>query len=295
LWLFILYKIGELLSCYLPSSLAYWIAKRVGDLFFVFPLGKCKLYQRAVFYNLELTAGCNRRDKRKYARSVFRNFGSYIREVLWLGKINKNKFFRQVTPIGVENLNAALKLGKGVILASAHFGNWEWGGIAMALGGYDIYVLLRPQANSRTHKLFCSLREKRGVKFILITHLREVIRALRDNKAVAILVDETNKGINVNIFGRTITIASGPFEMAYRFGAAICPAFIIRDEKTNKQKTIVEPPIVMDYNGEAKKSIKVAAQSFAQIMEDYLRFYPDHWFLFEKKIFYPTILSKKTN
>jgi len=280
--LFILYKLGELLACYLPSQLAYWIAEKIADLFFLFSIGKYKIYKRAVLYNLTLVSY----NSTSYGKRVFRNFARYIREFLWLGKISKSRFFRETIPVGVENLDAALRLGKGVLLLSAHFGNWEWGGMALALCGYKMCFLVRPHSNPYTGKLFNNLREKKKVKVISVAHLKQVMKALQNNEIVAVLVDEGDRGIKVNLFDRVVTLASGPFKMAYRSGAVISPAFMIRDEKTRRQKGVVEPPIVLDCNLEMGESIRRAAQQFAWIMEDYLRFYPDHWLLLEKKKFY---------
>ncbi|RLE15496.1 hypothetical protein DRJ04_00210 [Candidatus Aerophobetes bacterium] len=286
MWVFILYKAGQILSCYLPSSLAYWIARRIADLLFAFPFGKCKLYKEAVLHNLDLITNCN--NKTKMTREVFRNFASYVREFLWLARMDKSRFFRKVMPVGIENLDAALKRGKGVLLLSAHFGNWEWGGISLALCGYNVYFLVRPHINPHTNRLFCSLREKGNIKIIPVTHLRKAVKLLRGNAVVATLVDEADEGVKVNLFGKKVAVASGPFKIAYRAGAAICPAFMVKDKKTGKQKGVVEPPIKLSSNTQTEKSIQMAAQRFIQIMEDYLRFYPHQWFLFKEKRVYST-------
>jgi len=281
LWLFILYKIGEALSCYLPFSLSRWVAERIADFFFFFSFGKYKVYREAVLHNLSLILQDNTRTG--CAREVFRNFANYLREFLLLKKLDKSEFFKRVILLGCENLDAALKKDKGVLLLSAHFGNWEWGGMALAWYGYRIYFLVRPHANPYTYRLFCNLREKARVRVIPVNYLKRALMALRDNSVVATLIDESDKGIEVNMFGKKLTLASGPFEIAYKSGALICPAFMIRDKETGKQKGIVETPI--ELNSQDKGSMKKAAQKFAEIMEDYLRFYPDHWFLFKKKIF----------
>ncbi len=279
--LFILYKLGEFLSCYLPSQLAYWIAEIIADLCFFFPLGKHKIYKEAVLHNLKIIEYNNT----LYGRRVFRHFAYYLREFLWLAKISKKKFFRETIPVGVENLEAALSFGKGVLLLSAHFGNWEWGGIALACCGYRMCFFVRPHKNVYTDRLFNSLREKKGVRVIPISNLKQVIGSLRQNKVVGILCDEGNKGIEVNICGKKLTLASGPFKMAYKLQAVVAPAFMIRDKKTRKQKGIVEPPILLDRSLSMEESVKKAANEFARIMEDYLRFYPGHWLLLERKFF----------
>lgn len=283
MWVFILYKIGQLLSCYLPSSLAYWIARRIADLFFFFSVGKYKIYKRAVLHNVSLVVNLKGHNKEECGRRIFYNFAGYLREFLWLARISRSRFFKQMTPVGIENLDAALESGKGVLLLSAHFGNWEWGGIGLALCGYPIHFLVRPHVNSYTRRLFSNLREKHNVKVISINYLKKVRKLLKENAVVATLVDEAEEGIEVNMFGKEVTVASGPFTLAYRSGAVISPAFMVRDRETGRQRGVVEPPIFLNYNLEIKRSCQLAAQEFVHIMEDYLRFYPDHWLLLKKK------------
>lgn len=289
--LFILYKAGQILASFLPSWLAYWLAEKIADIIFIFSFGKYKKYKEAVLHNLTLVVG---KYKLRYGRRVFRNFARYIREFLWLGKISDRRFFKEITPLGGENLDAALKVGKGVLLLSAHFGNWEWGGISLALSGYKMCFLVRPHINPYTSKLFDTLRRKKRIKVIPVNKLKQVITALSNNEVVAVLIDEGNKGVKVKIFNKVITLAPGPFKIAYKYGAVLSPAFVIRDRKTGKQKGIVEPPIMLDSTGKMEKSIEEAAQKFAKVMEDYLRFYPDHWLLLEKKQFYPIPVSGKS-
>lgn len=280
---FLLYKLGEFLAGYLPSRIAYWIAERVADVLFFLPVSKYKKYREAIFHNLTLTSS----GEKEVAREVFWNFARYLREFLWLDRITRERFFREAYLVGIENLDAALDRGKGVILLSAHFGNWEWGGAGVALCGYRMCFLARPHSNSYTNKLFNVLREKKGIEIIPTTNLKKVINALQDNKIVAFLADEGREGIEVNLFGKMMPLASGPFKIARRYGAAISPAFMVRDKRAGVQKGVIEPPILVDSDLEKDASMKLAAQKFANIMMDYLRFYPHHWLLLEKKRFYP--------
>ncbi len=280
--LFLLYKIGGFLSCYLPSFLSYWIAERLADLLFLFAKGKYIGYKRAILNNLDLFLGKNRKQKesKKIALLIYRNFARYLREFLWLPELSTSRFFHQVTPVGVENLDYALSRGKGTVLLSIHFGNWEWGGIGLALAGYEMNFLVRPHKNKFTNRLFNEIRSARRIKVISTNQLRRVINALKRNEAVAILSDEENKrGVKVSLFDQEIILASGPFRLAYRTRALICPTFAIRDRKTGKQKGVIEPPVELNTRLSEKEAIGQAAQEFALVMEDYLRYYPDHWLL----------------
>jgi len=80
-WVYLLYKVGEFFSCFLPSSLAYWVAKRLADLCFLIPIGKYRSYKKAVVHNVCLVLGKDKKDPlvRKTALGVYRNFAKYLR------------------------------------------------------------------------------------------------------------------------------------------------------------------------------------------------------------------------
>ncbi|GAH62012.1 unnamed protein product, partial [marine sediment metagenome] len=73
---------------------------------------------------------------------------------------------------------------------SIHFGNWEWGGLSLALSGYKVNFLVRPHKNKRTDRLFNHIREKKRIKVIPLTGLKEGIKVLKRNEILAILADE---------------------------------------------------------------------------------------------------------
>lgn len=278
---YLLYKTGELLAFILPSFLAYWVVERISELYFFFPLGKWRRYREAVLSNLSLFV--KKEDIRKIALSLYRNYGRYLREFLWLSHLKEKDFFRQVTPVGLENFQRALKEGKGVILLSCHFGNWEWGGISAALCGYPVNFLVREHPNPFTSFLFQRLREKKKIKVIPLRRLREVVQALLRNEIVAILGDEeTEKGVEVSFFGKKICLSQGPFRIARTTGASLVPAFIVRG-KDKKQKGIVEPPFKVEKTPFPERDLQRAAQNFVKIWEDYLKWYPDHWLLLQQK------------
>jgi KDO2-lipid IV(A) lauroyltransferase len=281
-----LYKIGEFFSCFLPSWAAYWVAKRLAEFFFLIPIGKYRLYKKAVVHNVSMVLGKGEADPlvRKTSLGMYRNFAKYLREFLWLPGLDQNRFFRQVSPLGVENLDCALSKKRGAILLSTHFGNWEWGGISLALSGYKVNFLVRAHKNKRTDRFFNHIREKKGIKVIPLTRLKEAIKVLKRNEILAILADENlEQTMKAELFSHEVDIPSGPFKLARRTEAMITPAFIIRDRGSGRQKGIVETPLEVKKGESEERDLQEAIRSFIQIVEDYLYYYPDHWLLLEPK------------
>ncbi len=286
MWVYLLYRVGEFLSCFLPSGAAYWVAKRLADLFFLMPIGKYRLYKEAALYNVSLILGRSTDDPRvrKTVVGIYRNFAKYLREFLWLPGLDRNRFFRLVTPLGIENLDFALSKRKGAILLSTHFGNWEWGGISLTLPGYKVNFLVRAHKNKKTDRLFNNIREKMGIKVIPLARLKEGIKVLKRNEILAMLADENlEHTVKAKLFGHEVDIPSGPFRLARRTGAMIIPAFMIRDRWNGRQKGIIEIPLEVKGGQSEEGDLQEAINHFIQIVEDYLRYYPDHWLLLESK------------
>lgn len=287
MWIYFLYKVGIFLSCHLPSFLAYWIAKRLADLYFLVSTGRPRLYKKAIFHNLSLILDKDKKNSgmRKTARDSYYNFSRYLREFFWLPGLDRKKFLSLVTPVGVENLDYALSKGKGVILLSIHFGNWEWGGIGVALSGYKVNFLVRKHQNRWISELYYRIREKMGVRVLFLEELRKAIKTLKRNEILAVLADENvGEGVEVDFFKHKVGLPSGPFKLAWRTGAIIAPAFIVRDKKDNRQRGVIERPFEVKKTYDEEESIREAANRFIQIVQDYLCYYPDHWLLGEPKI-----------
>ena len=287
MWAYLLYKAGVFLSCHLPSFLAYWMAKRLADLYFLVSTGRPRLYKKAIFHNLSLILDKDKKNPgmRKTARDSYYNFSRYLREFFWLPGLDRRKFLSLITSVGLENLDYALSKGKGAILLSIHFGNWEWGGIGIALSGYKVNFLVRKHQNRWINELYYRIREKMGVRVLFLEQLKEAIKTLRRNEILAVLADENvGEGVEVDFFKHKISLPSGPFRLAQRTGAIIAPAFVVRGKKDNLQKGIIERPFEVKKAYDEEESIREAANRFIQIVQDYLYYYPDHWLLGEPKI-----------
>jgi len=279
--------VGIFLSCHLPSFLAYWIAKRLADLYFLVSTGRPRLYKKAIFHNLSLILDKDKKNPgmRKTARDSYYNFSRYLREFFWLPGLDRKKFLSLVTPVGVENLDYALSKGKGVILLSIHFGNWEWGGIGVALSGYKVNFLVRKHQNRWISELYYRIRGKMGVRVLFLEELRKAIKTLKRNEILAVLADENvGEGVEVDFFKHKVSLPSGPFKLAWRTEAIIAPAFIVRDKKDNRQRGVIERPFEVKKTYDEEESIREAANRFIQIVQDYLYYYPDHWLLGEPKL-----------
>ena len=183
---------------------------------------------------------------------------------------------------GKENLDRALASGRGVILVSAHFGNFPLLLGRLAVGGYKAGGIMRPMRDARVEKIFLEKRNKFGVKTIYSQPrnvcVNSTIQALRNNELVFIPIDQNfgTGGVFVNFFGREAATATGPVILAQRTKAAMLPCFIIR-QPDDTHKIIFEPVLNLDEGKDAKDTVRVNIQKLTGIIETYIRKYPAEW------------------
>jgi KDO2-lipid IV(A) lauroyltransferase len=189
---------------------------------------------------------------------------------------------KRVTFQGKENLDFALSQGKGVILVSAHFGNFPLLMAKLSLEGYHIAGIMRPMRDSHTEKFFLAKRNKIKIKTIYSQPrnvcVENTIKSLRNNELVFIPIDQNfgTGGVFVNFFGRKAATATGPVVLAKRTKATILPCFILR-QKDDTHRIIFEPALKLEEDRDQEKSIIINIQKLTDIIEAYIRRYPTQW------------------
>jgi len=189
---------------------------------------------------------------------------------------------RRIEITGKANLDNALSRGKGVILVSAHFGNFPLILAKLSLEGYKVAGIMRYMRDERAEKIFAEKRRRIGIKTIYSQPrkacVEDSIRALRNNELLFIPLDQNfgTGGIFVNFFGQKAATATGPVILAQRTQAAILPCFIVRNHD-DTHRIIFEPPLELQ-NGESdKETIVINIQKLTDIIESYIRKYPAEW------------------
>jgi Kdo2-lipid IVA lauroyltransferase/acyltransferase len=197
--------------------------------------------------------------------------------------IRRPGFYRTITRIqNPQVLDQALKAGKGVILVSAHFGNFPLMLAKLSLEGYKTSVIMRPLKEGRVEEIFEAERGRIDIETILSLPRRacveSAIRSLRNNRALLIPLDQNfgSGGIFVNFFGAQAATATGPVVLAQRTGAAIVPCFIIRRED-DTHDIIFEPQIDLEKGASEQETIAINIQKITAIIESYIRKYPAQW------------------
>ena len=218
-------------------------------------------------------------------RLVRRSLRNFCRDVVEMGIAleSSDDELRSLMPIaGREHLDGALEKGGGVILLSAHLGNFFLLGTRLAVEGYPIFVLVNQPSDSRFAELMDKYRLKVKQRTIHARPRREALKqvgeVLRHNEIALVIADEyrNRSGVPVPLFGGTVVARRGPASLALRTGAAVVPACVVR-QSNDSLKMIIEPELELDRSGKGRAEIIENTARMTAWLERTVRKYPDQW------------------
>ena len=222
----------------------------------------------------------------RIAKGVYRHFAIVAAEFFDMPYINKENIHKWVEIEGLENFQAAIARGKGVLSIVAHFGNWELMTIAIPMYGKPMYIVYRPLDNPVFDNMVEYVRTMNGNVLIPKGGSGKlVMELLKENQAIGILSDQnvtTHEGVFVDFFGRPACTGVGLAVMALRSGAPVIPAFMAR-QKSGKYKLILKPAVEITHTDNYDADLVVNTQRFTKIIEEIVREYPDQWFWFHQR------------
>ena len=230
--------------------------------------------------NLEKILG-DRYDVHERSRIVsfsIRNMAKTMLELMKLGWMSEEET-DQFAPIrGAENLHGAAAAGEGVIIITAHFGNWEVVAASIARLGHKLSVIARDADDPETASIINRSRETVGGKVLPRESVREMLRILRRGDVLGILPDQhaDRGGVWLPFMGHLACTATGPATLAYRTGAKIVPAFARRTED-NRLDVYFLPPIELPDTGDREADIRRGTIMVNEVLGEQIRTYPEQW------------------
>jgi KDO2-lipid IV(A) lauroyltransferase len=206
-------------------------------------------------------------------------FGRMFMEVLHFPKLNADNINDYVILQGREHLERAFAYGKGVVMPTAHAGNWELLGAALAMNGFPLVAVVQKQTNQAMDNFINEYRAKVGMHVTYKTGVREMISLLGEGKAIGLLMDQDAKeqGAFVEFFGQLASAPQGAAALARLKDAPIVPAFIT-ENADGTHTAILHPPLWVTKTKDRDKDIWATTQELTTIIERHVRTYPTEWF-----------------
>ena len=220
------------------------------------------------------------RERTAIAKGAFVNYGVTLVEFLWSPNLSDAILRKLVRMKNPELLTEAHRLGRGMVLLSGHFGNWELiaSGVPR-LTGIPFTIIVQTQANKLIDRLINGLRCRFGNSVIPMgISVRGIIKTLGEGGVIAIAPDQSGpmEGAFVQFFGRSVATHQGPAAFALRSRAPMLIGFMIRKSDGTYEVVLEEIP-TSDLGESTDEKIIELTQRHTAMLEKYIRLYPDHW------------------
>jgi Kdo2-lipid IVA lauroyltransferase/acyltransferase len=232
--------------------------------------------------NLEIAfPGLSPTERMRILRATYQNWGRTLAEWMHSSKLGPDNIERFATYRGIENWERGVELsrGRGGLILTGHFGNWELMILAHSIYGHKVAIVHRPLRNPLIDAAVCTARNRFGNRVVPRKGAgREVLRLLRQNWVVGMPLDlDVRKGVFVDFFSLKASTSDGLARLAIATGAPVVPVFAVRDGVSGRHFIECMEPLEAIRVADREESVLRNTQRYTKTIEDMVRRYPDHW------------------
>lgn len=222
----------------------------------------------------------------KLSFKVYLSFLITFVEILSIPYLKRKEIINAVECSNPELIVEKYNEGKGVILLSSHFGNWEYIAISVAMQiNLPFSVVVKPLRNNLVYQWMNKARTRFGNEIVpLGISIRKTYQTLKEKKIVALVADQRGpaEGIRVNFFGTKVSVYSGPAALALKTGAPIICGIPVRGKDYKYRTTLVEIS-QSDLPDNEEEKIREICQRYTSYLEKVIRENPEQWLWMHKR------------
>jgi Kdo2-lipid IVA lauroyltransferase/acyltransferase len=222
-------------------------------------------------------------ERARILRASYLNLGRSAAEYIRMGGFFYRRLARRVTYRNLDLWNdiSARHPGKGALVLTAHFGNFEMLPWAHAMHGYQISLVHHTQSFAAGEAVITFVRERAGVEVIRKhSAARAVLKAVSAGDLIGIPFDQNAKrseAIFVPFFGEPAATSSGPARIAMRLDAPVVPVFLIRQSDNRSHVIEVSEEVPLARTGDTKADIAENTARFVKVVQDAVSRYPEQF------------------
>lgn len=240
---------------------------------------------------------------RSVSKDVFKNACITLLEIFQIHFSSSKDILGKVRINDSKNFQEAVKKSRGVIVISAHLGNWEVAGLIPRICFDYSSAYVARELNSKFLDRWLNMARTRFGNVIIDKKgaLPKMVRLLHKGWLVGVLMDQgTNRaeGVECTFFGKKVFTTPVAALLARRYDYSVLPALCERD-KDGLLTVHFKPPLRLKKTDNAEADILANIQMMNDVLEEGIRARPDQWFWFHKRWkrhyphLYPEDLARK--
>jgi KDO2-lipid IV(A) lauroyltransferase len=271
---YLLIRAGMGLVGLLSARTARRLGHMAGSIWYVFGGDRKRMARR----HMERVLG-TRSGARRLTRQMFRSYGRYWAETLWVRPRRIAEVDAGLEIVGLELLREAAHAGTGAIIALPHIGNWEPGALSGQRAGIEILAVAERLPNRHLTEWFTSLRNQFGITIVLAGRgsMRSVEAGIARGAVVCLLCDRdlSGRGVKTEFFGEVTTLPVGPAALALRTKALLIigASYFTPNGHRLVLKRLVLPPEADD--------VESVTRVIATGLEEMIREAPEQWHIMQ--------------
>ena len=275
----------------------YYIVKFFSKLMCILPLWLCRMVGNgigavaALFVqdwrmqmataNIKECLGVDEGRAQEIAYGSLRRFGRMGVEVMRFPLLNEHTIHDTVHVEGLEYLEAAYQEGRGVIMATGHYGNWELLGATVALHGFPMLSVTRKQNNDYMDRFINEYRQMVGQKVSYNDNgsVLAMARMLKEKHLLGIVYDQAtgDSRCTVNFFGKNTRFPLGAATLSRIYNSPILPIFMHNNEDGTCTAKIY-PPLYTPKTKDRDADCLQVTKELVTILEHEIINDPEMWF-----------------
>jgi KDO2-lipid IV(A) lauroyltransferase len=252
-------------------------AGRVVGIFFYyfFPIRK-----KIVLSNLNLALPQLKKEHKRIAKEQYSNMGQNIFEMFKMATASGLDILKLIKIEGWQNYLDALENQKGIIVVTAHFGNFDLLACSQAAKGVPLAIISKQLHSSKINNTWMKIRKRFGLTiFYDRTDAKKIVKWLRDGNVLGIVIDQRTSpekgGVEIPFFNQPVWTSTASARLALRTGAALLPVHIYRDNVGHTM--VIDRQITVESTENNFENIKKISLLLNSCLENWIRTSPGQW------------------
>lgn len=216
----------------------------------------------------------------KILRDSYYNLGITLSELIVMDKFSEDELHQLIQYDNIDLIWEVLKRNKGVIVLSAHYGNWELLANTGSRFSKVVYnIVAKPQKNKLVNEYLYKTRSTNYLNYLdSDKSAKALLVGLKKNQAIAMIVDQsakTHSDLKVDFFGRKAWTYEAPAKLSLKYDVPLLFGLTYRNEDGTYSGDFVE----IDRSGldDSEEGILELTQRHVKYLEDKIRERPSHW------------------